>query len=145
MAIKKLLPEFEHRSQSPIPPRQLAARLALIVLVALASASVALALEPKLPILPGQYAFRHKFSEQPDMQSIPLVARISGRHIILINEVQSSVFPKGVIAEGTLMWHAKSGQWIIGEDESDRQAEDVGGCSDGPDVVDLEHQIYWTC
>ncbi len=118
---------------------------ALIALVALATAAAAFAAEPELPIRPGQYAFRHKFAEQPDMRSIPLVARISGRLIVLINEVQSNVFPKGVIAEGTLMWHAKSGQWIIGEDESDRQAEDVGGCSDGPDVVDLEHKIYWTC
>ena len=24
-------------------------------------------------------------------------------------------------------------------------AEAVGGCSDGPEVVDLEKRIYWTC
>jgi hypothetical protein len=118
---------------------------ALIVLIALATASAALAGEPKLPIRPGQYAFRHQFAEQPEVPSIPLVARISGRHIVLINEVQSNVFPKGVIAEGTLMWHAESAQWIIGENKSDRYAEEVGGCSGGPEVVDLEHRIYWTC
>jgi hypothetical protein len=117
----------------------------LIMLIALVSSSVAAAAEPKLPIHPGQYTFQHKFAEHPNMQSISLTAKITGRHIVLINEVQSEVFPKGVIADGTLMWHSKSKQWIIGQNKSDRHAKDVGGCSDGPEVVELEQRVYWTC
>ena len=26
-----------------------------------------------------------------------------------------------------------------------RTATEVGGCSDGPEVVDLKKRIYWTC
>ncbi len=43
------------------------------------------------------------------------------------------------------MWHAKSKHWIIGDNAKDKQAEEVGGCSDGPQVIDLKRGIYWTC
>jgi len=79
------------------------------------------------------------------MQSITLTAKISGRRIKLINNSQSSVFPKGVIASGKLMWHSSSSQWIIGQSKSDPFAKEAGGCSDGPEVVDLQLKIYWTC
>jgi hypothetical protein len=117
----------------------------LLPLIIFISASIDVSAEPKLPIRSGQYRFQHHYAEQPNLQSIPLVAKISGHHIVLINQVQSEVFPKGIIAQGTLMWHAKSKQWIIGEDKSDRYINDIGGCSDGPEVVDLERKIYWTC
>lgn len=97
------------------------------------------------PLASGQYIFQHHFAEQPNLPSIPVVARIDGNHIVLVNASASDVFPKGVIAEGTLMWHAASKQWIIGNDPSDRTAKAVGSCSEGPEVVDLERLIYWTC
>jgi len=116
--------------------------IALIALLTTLAAKGS-ALPPPLP--PGQYTFQHKFAEQPELPSIPLRAQISGFHIVLINQASSPVFPRGVIAEGTLMWHAASGQWIIGHSNSDRHAQSVGGCSDGPEVVDLVQKIYWTC
>jgi hypothetical protein len=100
---------------------------------------------PAMPLRTGEYVFHHKFAEQPAVESIALLARINGHHIMLINESESAVFPKGVIAEGTLMWHSQSRQWIIGEKKSDRHLKEVGGCSAGPDVVDLQQRIYWTC
>lgn len=36
-------------------------------------------------------------------------------------------------------------QWVIVRSEADRHATEVGGCSDGPEVVDLQQKIYWTC
>lgn len=32
-----------------------------------------------------------------------------------------------------------------GQYPSDADAPQVGGCSEGPDVVDLVRKIYWTC
>ena len=115
----------------------------LIALTGLFSTSAGTA--QRLPIHSGQYAFEHTFAEQPNMRSISLIARINGHHIVLINKSKSDVFPRGVIADGELMWHAKSRQWIIGATHSDRYAGEAGGCSDGPEVVDLRHKIYWTC
>jgi hypothetical protein len=98
---------------------------------------------PSLPS--GLYVFEHRFAEHPDMASIELSVRIDGSHIVVVNAETSDVFPKGILAEGTLMWHEASGKWIIGDSQEDRFAKDVGGCSDGPEVVDLRKKIYWTC
>ena len=117
----------------------------LVTLMAFFVSSLAAAADPQLPIRSGQYTFQHRFAEQPEMRLEPIVAKISGRHIVLINKAQFGVFPKGIIEAGILMWHAKSKQWIIGDSNSDRFADDVGGCSTGPAVVDLKKKIYWTC
>ncbi|MBA4111729.1 MAG: hypothetical protein C0487_19275 [Leptothrix sp. (in: Bacteria)] len=108
-------------------------------------ASVAVAGEPRLPLRTGQYQFTHRYAEQPTQVSIKLIATLSGRHITISNPVASPPFPAGVIASGELMWHAQSKQWIIVIEAEDRKAIEVGGCSDGPDVVDLVRRIYWTC
>ena len=101
--------------------------------------------QPPLPS--GDYVFVHKFAEaeHSNIPSIELDVQIRGRHIVLTNNDKTDVFPAGVVEEGTLMWHAASRQWIIGTKPTDIDAPDVGGCSDGPAVVDLERKIYWTC
>jgi hypothetical protein len=128
-----------------LPNHGLAFMKRLIAVGSLVASFCAAASEPQLPIQSGRHTFQHRFAEQPKMKSVSLNAEIRGRHIVLINEAPSSVFPKGVVAEGTLMWHSTSGQWIIGKSDSDRNAKEAGGCSDGPEVVDLKNKIYWTC
>ncbi len=96
------------------------------------------------PLRDGEYAFRHRSVEHPNLPAHPLVARISGTRIVLVNRKPSSVFPLGGVAEGELMWHAASKQWILGQDPVDRTAEEVGGCSDGPEVGDFRKRVYWT-
>lgn len=100
---------------------------------------------PALPIRSGLYVFQHQYAEQPTMSSITLLAKINGHHIVLINQSKSDVFPIGVIVDGTLAWHAQSQQWIVIQTQGERSAKDVGGCSDGPEVIDLIKKIYWTC
>jgi len=117
----------------------------LFMLFVLFTSCIAAATTPRQPLQSGTYTFQHKFAEHPGMQSITLTAKISGRRIKLINNSQSSVFPKGVIASGKLMWHSSSSQWIIGQSKSDQFAKEAGGCSDGPEVVNLQLKIYWTC
>jgi hypothetical protein len=122
-------------------------KLSLVVLglFALLNLKNSYATEPPLPIASGTYRFEHKFAEQPNTKSIPLLGIVKGRKIELINRTQSKVFPLGSIAQGTLTWHAASKQWIIGLNKSDKLAVHVGGCSDGPEVIDLIKKIYWTC
>jgi hypothetical protein len=102
---------------------------------------------PEPPLPSGEYVFEHKFAEaeQSSIPSIKLDVQIQGRHVVLINNDRTDVFPAGIIKEGTLMWHAASGQWIIAKEPTDAEAAAVGGCSDGPELVDLERRIYWTC
>ena len=47
--------------------------------------------------------------------------------------------------EGTLIWHKKTKQWIIGHSKQDINAKEVGGCSDGPRVIDLKKKEIWNC
>ena len=98
-----------------------------------------------VPISNGQYVFIHRFSEHPNMPSIKLNVKIEGKYIELVNMDDDSLFPFGVIASGELFWHTASGKWIIVTSPEDKEAKEVGGCSDGPEVVDLEKKIYWTC
>ena len=119
-------------------------RYALLLLTVVTSACENTAsLEPPLPS--GEYSFAHRHAERPDIPSIQLTVQIHGGRIVLINSGRTDVFPAGLIEEGTLMWHASSAQWIIGSEAADAEASDVGGCSDGPSVVDLQRRIYWTC
>ena len=115
------------------------------ILLALTISACQSSIEP--PLSSGDYVFLHKFAEaeHSNVSSIKLDVQIRDRHIVLTNNDKSDVFPAGVIAEGTLMWHATSGQWIVGNEPTDVDAPEVGGCSDGPEVVDLERKIYWTC
>jgi hypothetical protein len=119
----------------------------LITVIALALSGFSAHAEspPPLTIKSGEYTFQHRFAEHPNIKSIALSAKINGTHIVLINNTQSDVFPKGVISEGTLMWHRASKQWIIAQQPSDQLAKEVGGCSDGPEVIDLRKKIYWMC
>ena len=116
-----------------------------LLLSAFFIASCSAASDPPIPTASGKYMFQHRFAEHPSMSSIPLNVTIDGSHIVVANPTASDPFPAGILAEGELMWHAASGQWIIGHKESDRSIQDVGGCSDGPEVVDLAAKIYWTC
>ncbi len=53
--------------------------------------------------------------------------------------------PEGeLIEKGTIMKH-KSGKWIIGRSKKDRYAPEIGGCSDGPTMIDFKKKMYWTC
>ena len=115
-----------------------------LILISLFATS-ALAASPPSLLPSGNYTFQHRFAEQPNLPSVQVLAKISGLHIVLVNSTPSKIFPKGIIADGTLMWHTRSKQWIIGHSASDRNAKEVGGCSAGPEVVDLQKKIYWTC
>ena len=49
-----------------------------------------------------------------------------------------------ILDEGILRKH-KSGEWIIAQQEEDVYAEEFGGCTDGPTVIDFEGKKYWKC
>nr|CAA6830696.1 MAG: Unknown protein [uncultured Thiotrichaceae bacterium] len=98
-----------------------------------------------LKLADGKYLFAHRFAEHPNIRSIALEATIQDGRIKLVNNDKYDVFPKGVIDEGEIFWHSKSGQWIIISSEEEKLATDVGGCSDGPHVIDLDKMEFWTC
>ncbi|WP_051240105.1 hypothetical protein [Arenimonas composti] len=101
--------------------------------------------DPPPPLASGTHDFEHRYAEHPDMPSLRLRVRIDGSHVIVDNPQAANPFPAGVIDEGRLMWHPVAKRWIIGHEDSDRLRRDVGGCSDGAHVIELEKRVFWTC
>jgi hypothetical protein len=50
-----------------------------------------------------------------------------------------------VLEKGIILKHKKTGKWIIGHEPSDVNAQEIGGCGDGPTVIDFETKKYWSC
>lgn len=99
-----------------------------------------------VPLAPGEYAFEQRFAEHPLMPGTGVVAVIAGDRIRIEDRRRSEERPDGsVLAEGTLAWHAPSRQWIIVTPATDPEASEVGGCTDGAEVVDFVAKTYWTC
>ena len=72
---------------------------------------------------------------------------ISGNSIrIIYDGIGNLTASKGdVLDEGTILKHKKTGEWIIAHDPSDQDAVEVGGCSDGPSVIDFKNKLFWLC
>ena len=65
--------------------------------------------------------------------------------IIYIGEGKHFNVKKGsILEEGILMKH-ESGVWIIGKQEADKYAKEIGGCSGGPSIIDFKHKKFWMC
>ena len=119
--------------------------LAAPVLLAACAATT----DPKLPIRSGTYVFEHRDAEF-DSPGFPVAVTIRGYNIfvaydgpnVCMREMQG---PNNVIYDSVLMWHQESAQWILGYDDADRDADEVGGCSGGPETVDFEKRIIWSC
>jgi hypothetical protein len=72
---------------------------------------------------------------------------IQGDSIKVINNGRANITGnKGdILDEGIIMKHKKTGKWIIGKDEKDKEAKVIGGCSEGPSEIDFKKQIFWSC
>lgn len=125
--------------------RTIALLFATVLFVACVSTT-----DPELPIKSGTYNFQHRDAEFSHSPGYPVIATIRGNNIVVAYEGQNSCLseirgPNNVLYDATLMWHRKTAQWIMGYEDADRDADEVGGCSTGPDTIDFENRILWTC
>lgn len=125
-------------------------RAAILLFATLPFVACVSTTEPKLPIKSGTYNFQHRDAEFSDSPGYPVTVAIRGNNIVVtydgpnlcLSEIRG---PNNVIYDATLMWHRNSAQWILGTEDTDRDAEEVGGCSAGPDTIDFKNRILWTC
>jgi hypothetical protein len=96
----------------------------------------------------GTYRFDVAFAEfQGKSMGEKVTVVIKGETIQIIYEGdgQLSQIKKGtVINEGKLIKH-KKGVWIIGKHAADAQLDEIGGCTDGPAIIDFKAKKYWMC
>lgn len=100
-------------------------------------------------ILPnGTYIFDVAYAEwQGQSMDEKVKVLIKGNSITIFYEGGGEMISleKGALmTQGKIMKH-KSGEWIIGKKESDKDSDEVGGCTDGPEIIDFKNKTYWIC
>jgi len=114
--------------------------LAALVLLSLVSQ----AQKPK----DGRYTYQVAFAEwQGKSMGATCTVIIKGDSVKVINNGTGNLSGKKgeLLDEGILMLHKPTGKWIIGHAPKDKEAEEVGGCSGGPAVIDFQLKKWWTC
>jgi hypothetical protein len=93
----------------------------------------------------GKMKFELYFAEWGGrMGNAPCEVIIEGKKITVQQTADTNLSGKKIIAQGILMKH-QSGKWIIGTEPVDINAEEIGGCSDGPIPIDLNKKVIEWC
>jgi len=64
---------------------------------------------------------------------------------IFVRNYQGLSGEKGELIDSGILIQHKNGKWIIAQSLSDKYADEIGGCSGGPAVIDLENKKFWLC
>lgn len=95
----------------------------------------------------GIYTYAVAFAEWGGKSNgTTCTVKIRGDSISVIHNGSKQLTGKkgNILDRGIIIKH-KSGQWIIGHNLNDKNAEEVGGCTGGPNVIDFKRKKYWTC
>ena len=97
----------------------------------------------------GIYIYQIAFAEWNDKSlgsTVNVIIKGDTIKVIANNKTRLSQTKSGdIIDQGIIMKHGRTGLWIIGHSPNDRNAKDVGGCSDGPQVIDFKHKKFRIC
>ncbi|MFT5725233.1 MAG: hypothetical protein ACI9JN_002357 [Bacteroidia bacterium] len=95
----------------------------------------------------GTYSFDVAFAEwQGKSMGVKVTVIVSGDSIKVIYDGHGTLSAQigEVLDEGLVMKH-KSGNWIIGTQPSDKDLDEIGGCTGGPAIIDFKNKKYWMC
>lgn len=72
--------------------------------------------------------------------------KINGDSITVFHDGRPNLTGKkgDILLAGLIMKH-KSGSWIIGSSSKDRNAKNIGGCDDGPVVINFRRKTIRLC
>ncbi|HEX6915308.1 MAG TPA: hypothetical protein VF145_08705 [Chitinophagaceae bacterium] len=119
-------------------------KIILTVCLVLFACTVTVAQKPA----DGIYTYAMAFAEwQGKSLGATCTVIVKGDSIKVIHNGNSNLTGKegDILDEGIIMKHAKTGKWIIGHSEKDKDAKEFGGCSDGPAVIDFKRRKFWSC
>lgn len=96
-------------------------------------------------LIQGKFEFELYFAEWGGrMKNGSCDVIIEGNKITVLQNEKTNLTGEKKLAEGFLLKH-KSGRWIIAKEDSDINAEEIGGCSGGPIPINLEEMIIEWC
>ena len=94
----------------------------------------------------GAYIYDVAFAEwQGRSMGATVIVEIQDTTIVVKCNENLSRAKGEIIDSGIIMWHEETKQWIIGHSLEDKYAKEVGGCSDGPIVIDFKRKKVWLC
>jgi hypothetical protein len=95
----------------------------------------------------GTYIYKVAFAEwQGRTLGATVLVKIKSDSIFVIHNGGNLSGQKGeLIDSGIIMKHTATGKWIVGHHPRDRKAIEIGGCSDGPSVIDFSRKLFWLC
>ena len=96
----------------------------------------------------GTYRFALAFAEWQGKsmgEKVTVIINRDSIKVIYEGDGHLTLTKKGeIMDEGMIMKH-KSGEWIIGKDDSDKNIDEIGGCTGGPAIIDFKNKKYWIC
>lgn len=93
----------------------------------------------------GKMKYELYFSEwNGRMNNLKVDIIIQGNKITVFNNTEKPLPGGKILVKGILMKH-KSGKWIIGKNNNDKNAEEIGGCTNGPIIIDFKTKIIEWC
>ncbi|MGB0882656.1 MAG: hypothetical protein ACPGSO_06850 [Vicingaceae bacterium] len=96
----------------------------------------------------GTYIYDIAFAEWGGKsmgEKVTVIIKEDSVNIIYDGGGNLSLTKKGeVIDRGILRKHV-SGKWIISQSKEDIFAEEIGGCSGGPSIIEFKKKKYWIC
>lgn len=93
----------------------------------------------------GTYTYRVAFEEwQGKSLGATCTVTIKGDSITVINNGSLTGKKGDIIVKGFIMKH-KTGKWIICRNQKDQYATEIGGCGDGPTIIEFKLKKFWTC
>jgi hypothetical protein len=115
----------------------------IFLFLLIAHCSITNAQKPK----DGIYTYSISFEEWKKSPKVTCSVEIKGDSIKIIDSGAGNLSGKNgdIIDEGILMKHIKTGKWIIAHSVTDKDAKEIGGCSDGPTVIDFKHKRIFLC
>jgi hypothetical protein len=94
----------------------------------------------------GTYIYDVAFAEwQGRSLGATVIVEIKDSIIVVKCNKELSCEKGEIIDSGIIMWHKETEQWIIGHSPEDKYAKEVGGCTDGPYVIDFKKKKFWLC
>lgn len=103
--------------------------------------------ETRIPVDSGRYTFAIAFAEfQGQTLGASCDVIIEDDRVTVLHNGQSRIQGSAgdVIVKGYIRRH-RSGEWIVSEKSGDENAAEIGGCTDGPYIIDLENRVFWMC
>jgi hypothetical protein len=116
----------------------------LYLFLSLCASIITAAQKPK----DGTYTYSIAFAEWGGKSlGATCIVKVKGDSIKVIDDGKGNLTGnKGdIIDEGIIIKHTKTGKWIIGHSKKDKDAKRIGGCSDGPSIIDFKNKKFWSC